>query len=233
MCGRFTIASPPARLLAVFEAEPEEGLEEHFQLSWNLAPTRQVLGVTEEEGRRVLGRFRWGLLPSWAKDPSMSSRTFNARAETVATKPTFRAAFAARRCLVPADPGFYEWSKRPADLKTPYLFRRADGEPMAFAGLWERWRPGPNEPWRRSLTIVTTDAGADVAPVHDRQPVVLERDVWELWLDPGRHDREELETLLVAGPPGVLQRVEVARVVGSTANDGPELIAPVRRSSAS
>ncbi len=226
MCGRFTLATPPPRLLAAFEAEPEAGLEEQVQLSWNVAPTRQVLGVTDEDGHRVLGRFSWGLLPSWAKDPAMAGRTFNARAETVATKPTFRAAFASRRCLVPADPGFYEWSKRPADRTTPYLFRRADGEPMAFAGLWEVWRPGPDQPWRRSLTIVTTAAGPDVAPVHDRQPVVLERAAWGAWLERRRQDRPALEALLVAGPAGVLERVPVSRAVGSTANDGPELLHP-------
>ena len=223
MCGRFTIASSPQRLLTAFGAEAEEGLEDQFAPSWNVAPPRPGLGVTAEEGRRVLGRFSWGLVPSWAKDPSMAARTFNARAETVATKPTFRSAFAARRLLVPADPGFYEWSKNPADLRTPYLFCRVDDEPMAFAGLWEVWRPGPGEPWRRSLTIITTDAGADVAPVHPRQPVVLERDAWDLWLD--RHaERDELEGLLVAGPAGVLRRVRVSRAVGNAANDTPELI---------
>lgn len=227
MCGRFTIASSPQRLLSVFEAEAEEGLEERFRPSFNLSPTRQVLGVTAEEDHRLLGRFSWGLVPSWAKDRSIQSRTFNARAETLATKPAFRSAFKARRCLVPADPGFYEWSKNPADLRTPYLFLRADGEPMAFAGLWETWRPGPDEPWSRSLTIVTTDAGEDVAPVHSRQPVVLERDLWEAWLDTEAFDRDELEAMLRPSAPGILRRRRVSKEVGKASNDYPELIEEV------
>lgn len=224
VCGRFTIASSPRRLLSVFEAEAEDGLEEHFRPSYNLSPTRHVLGVTLEEDHRLLGSFSWGLVPSWAKDRSIQSSTFNARAETLAAKPAFRSAFKARRCLVPADPGFYEWSKSPADLKTPYLFLRSDGEPMAFAGLWEIWRPGPDEPWMRSLTIVTTDAGGDVAPVHSRQPVVLERDLWQAWLDTDAYDRDELYAMLRPSAPGILRRRQVSKAVGRASNDYPGLL---------
>lgn len=224
MCGRFSLASPPSRLARFFEAEVEDGLEERFRPSYNLPPTRQVLGVTEEAGHRLLGSFGWGLLPSWASDARFAARTFNARAETVATKPAFRAAFRARRCLVPADPGFFEWSKRPGEGRVPYLFRRSDGETMAFAGLFERWRPGPQAPWRRTLTIITTAAGDDVAPVHDRQPVVLERNAWERWLDPSHADRDELEALLVASPAGTLWRHRVPTRVGRPENDDPGVI---------
>lgn len=224
MCGRFTIATPARRLLTAFEAEPAEGLEDEIRPSWNLPPTRLVLGVSLQDGTRVMDRFSWGLVPSWAKDKSLAPKTFNARAETVATKPVFRAAFKARRCLVPADPGFYEWSKATHEPKTPYLFSRADGAPMAFAGLWEQWRPGPHEPWSRSLTIITTEAGGDVSPVHDRQPVLLEAKTWERWLDPGPFVRDELEALLRPSPPGTMRRHRVSPEVGKASNDHPGLI---------
>lgn len=125
---------------------------------------------------------------------SGSTRTFNARAESVATKPTFRAAFGSKRLIVPAD-SFYEWSHVPAERRQPYAFQRADGPPLAFAGLYEfrRDRSREDAPWVSSCTVITTDAGADMAGIHDRQPVVLEPDVWDLWLDPGSSGREELE----------------------------------------
>jgi putative SOS response-associated peptidase YedK len=227
VCGRFAIASTPRRLGEAFEAELEEGLEERFRPSWNRSPTQEVLGVTlEPEGRRI-GLFSWGLVPSWAKDRSFASRAFNARAETVATKPAFRAAFRSRRCLVPADPGFYEWSKNPSERRAPYLFLRVDGAPIALAGLWELWRPGPNAPWSRSLTIITTDAGADVAPVHSRQPVVLEADLWEPWLDPACAQLEELEAMLRPSAAGILLRRRISRAVNKATNDYPELIEEV------
>lgn len=224
MCGRFTIASSPRLLADAFGAEMEDGLEATFRPSYNLSPTQTVLGVTLDGSRRVLGRFSWGLVPSWAKDRSLAARTFNARAETVATKPAFRSAFRSRRCIVPAEPGFYEWSKNPADAKTPYLFRRVDGAPVAFAGLFEVWRPGPGTPWSRSLTIITTAAGADVAPVHPRQPVVLEADLWEPWLDPALSARDDLEAMLRPTAPGILRRYRVSGAVGKAANDEPWLI---------
>ena len=186
--------------------------------------------------RRELGRYRWGLVPSWAKDPSMATRTFNARAETVASKPAFRSAFTSRRLAVVAD-GFYEWRQGPGSGKQPYYFTRADGMPLALAGLWEVWRGGPAErgerdgegdagerPALRTCTVITTSAGPDMEDIHHRMPVVLEPEVLDEWLDPDNRDKPELESLLAASPAGTLIHRAVGRSVGNVRNDGPELI---------
>jgi putative SOS response-associated peptidase YedK len=229
MCGRYVEVSSPQDLASLFRASLAPEVED-WKPSWNIAPTREVLGVAVEHKThdRVVHEFRWGLVPSWAKDLSGSARTFNARAESVATKPTFRAAFGSKRLIVPAD-SFYEWSHVPAERRQPYAFQRADGQPLAFAGLYEFWRDRSREnaPWVSSCTVITTDAGADMASIHDRQPVVLEPDVWDLWLDPGSSDREELEALLVASPAGTLVGHRVGRAVGRSDVDGPELVEEV------
>lgn len=226
MCGRFALFSDPDRCADRFEAEPTAGVVERFQASWNVAPLSPILGIREHDGHRQLDLFGWGLVPGWARDPSGASRTFNARAETVATKPTFRAAFRRRRLLVPAD-GFYEWTAKAGPRqKVPHYVTRADGEPLALAGLWESWRPA-EAPGRLSATIVTTASGPDMDGVHDRQPVVLEPETWDRWLDPDLQDRDELEGMLHAGPPGVLRHWPVSRDVGNVRNDGPDLVEPV------
>ena len=164
-----------------------------------------------------------GLLPAWADDPKIAARCFNARAESVATKPMFRSAFRRRRLLVPVD-GFYEWAHIAGRTrKQPYFFHRADGEPVVLAGLWERWARDGEE--RLSATVITCPAGPDM-PVHDRQPVVLERDTWELWLDPDHDDRAVLDPLLRPSS-GVLVHHAVSPDVGSVRNDGPELVLPL------
>lgn len=229
MCGRYVLVTPVDELADYFSAAVSPGVAEQFGPSWNIPPTRNVLAVAAEgEGdARTIDQYRWGLVPSWAKDLAMSSRTFNARAETVATKPTFRAAFSARRLIVPAD-GFYEWSTAPGDHKQPYLFSRRDGAVLAFAGLWEVWRDrrdGVPDAWLRSCTIITTVAGSDVAGVHERQPVVLEPSAWATWLDPGGAERGELESLLVSSPAGTLERRAVPGAVGDVGDDGPSLLA--------
>ncbi len=161
----------------------------------------------------------------------MGSRTFNARAETVASKPSFRAAFAARRLAVVAD-GFYEWKPGEGTTKQPFYFTRADGKPLALAGLWEQWWGGPGatdppegeRPALRTCTVITTEAGPDMVDIHHRMPVVLELEVLEEWLDPANKDKPELESLLVPSPPGTLVYRPVGREVGNVRNDGPELI---------
>jgi putative SOS response-associated peptidase YedK len=183
---------------------------------------------------RELGRYRWGLVPSWAKDPGVGSRMFNARAETVASKPSFRAAFASRRLVVVAD-GFYEWKPGVASTKRPYYFTRADGRPMALAGLWEQWWGGPDgtdagaadRPILRTCTVITTEAGSDMGDIHDRMPVVLEDDTLDEWLDPANRDKPELESLLVPSVTGTLVHRPVGTAVGNVRNDGPELTDPV------
>ena len=180
---------------------------------------------------RELGRYRWGLLPSWAKDPSVASRTFNARAETVASKPSFRAAFTARRLAVVAD-GFYEWQPGPGKTRQPYYFTRADGQPLVLAGLWEQWWGGPQaadlpeaeRPFLRTCTVITTEAGPDMGEIHHRMPVVLDPAHLDEWLDPTNRDKPELESMLVAAPAGTLVHRAVRTSVGNVRNDGPELI---------
>lgn len=222
------LASSIEGLAEAFDARYSPELAREYRPSWNVPPTRTVVGVVAGGGGRELRSFRWGLVPSWAKDPAIASRTFNARAETLATKPSFRSAFRSRRLILPAD-GFYEWSKAPGESRQPYLFARADGRPLAFAGLFERWRPpgAAEEAELATCTIVTTAAGPDVADVHDRQPVVLESDAWDAWLDPGLDSRDALEGMLHSGPAGTLVRHRVGRAVGRAGLDGPELAAAI------
>jgi putative SOS response-associated peptidase YedK len=235
MCGRIALYSEPDFLARIFDAQLELGMDPVGRPSWNVGPMRPVLAVAEapdgDGGHRELGRYRWGLVPAWAKDPASGSRTFNARAETVASKPSFRAAFTARRLAVVAD-GFYEWKPGDGKTKQPYYFTRADGRPLALAGLWEQWWGGPgapdpaegDRPALRTCTVITTEAGADMGDIHHRMPVVLEPEVLEEWLDPTNRDKPELESLLVPSPAGTLVHRAVGREVGNVRNDGPELI---------
>ncbi len=229
MCGRFVSTAPPADLAAHFGAAvaPEASLEPN----WNVAPTQDVWAVVADgQGDRHLDAFFWGLVPSWAKDVKVGSRMINARGETLAEKPAFRKPFATRRCIVPAA-GFYEWKrlgpqKRPP--KQPMFIARADGAPLAFAGLWSVWRgPDGEQPPLRSLTIVTTSPNATMAPIHDRMPVVLPEDAWARWLDPDDHDVEGLGGLLVPAPDDLLHVHPVGDAVGNVRNNGPELLEPV------
>ncbi len=240
MCGRISLYSTPERLSRIFDAELSPEVDRDRPTGFNVPPTRRILGIAATrdgaphepggEFRRRLGRYRWGLVPPWATDLTIANRLFNARGETVATKPSFRAAFATRRLAVPAD-GFYEWKSGPGKERLPYYFERSDGQPLAFAGLWEQWQgPGPNPDQEVPLltcTIITTEAGADVADVHDRMPVILERDALDEWLDPDNQDRPELESLLVAAPAGTLVRHRVDKRVGNVRNDDPGLMEPI------
>lgn len=201
---------------------------------WNIAPTSPVLGVTTGGGGdRLLDIYRWGLVPPWAKDRSIASRLFNARAEGVSSRPAFRSAFKARRLLVPAD-AFYEWQRPPRSAKRAWAFWRADGAPLAFAGLWEPRRDldQAGDQWASipSCTILTTKAGPDLAPVHDRQPVVLDPELWGRWCDPELSDVEELTAMLAPSPTGTLVGHVVGPGVGSVANDGPGLLEPLSSS---
>lgn len=229
MCGRYVLVSSVEELTRFFDAREAPGLDEGYRPSCNVAPTRTVLGVTVHDGRRVLDGYRWGLVPSWAKDPVIGKRLFNARAETVATKPSFRAAFAHRRVAIPCD-AYLEWAKGAGRSRQPYLFERADGAPIAFAGLWERWRDprrdGGPDASVRSCTIITTRANEDVGDVHDRMPVVLEPDALDVWLDPAVTG-DELRQLLRSTRPGTLVHHPVDRRIGDVRNDAPELIEPV------
>lgn len=221
MCGRIALYSDPDRMARILDAQLTLD-RETWGPSWNVGPTDPVLGVSEDEhGSRSLAAYRWGLLPVGAKDPKQGVRAFNARSETVATKPTFRSAFKRGRILVPVD-GFFEW-RTEGKVKTPSFFTRSDGHPLVFAGLREWWRSPAGEVIR-SATIITTTSGPDMDDIHDRMPVVLERETWDHWLDPAVATRDELEGLLVPARAGTLIHHQVGRAVGNVRNDGPELI---------
>jgi len=192
MCGRFTIS------FDISELSEELGIAEiptDWQPRYNVAPSQPVLAATDAATRKAEW-VRWGLIPAWAKDPAIGNKLINARAETVAEKPSFRAAFRQRRCLILAD-GFYEWQKPPSGKgkTTPFYFRRRDGKSFAFAGLWEIWQPGGGGEPFKTCTIITTNANEIVAPVHERMPVILEKeDAWN-WVAGG--EAVDLQSLLV------------------------------------
>jgi putative SOS response-associated peptidase YedK len=232
VCGRYVQVSSPTLLAERFDID-EIAIEEAPGANYNVAPRTEVLAIRQrkaaepddEPPRRVLEQMRWGLVPSWAEDPKIGDRLINARAESVAEKPAFKTAFRKRRCILPAD-GFYEWQAVPGGpRKQPMFVHRVDGEPLAFAGLWEVWRDHeqPETPWLVSCTIVTTRANATMAPVHDRMPVILPEGTWDAWLDPRVDDRTRLEDLLVPAADDLLELWPVSTQVNSANNRGPEL----------
>ena len=228
MCGRVALFTPPARLARLLDAALAAGIEPEGYPSWNVGPQRRLFAVTEGDTGRVLDQFRWGLVPSWATDPLIGNRLFNARGETVAQKPSFRSAFAKRPCAIPVD-GFYEWDHRPGHPKQPNFFTRSDGQPMVFAGLYEHWRSrgDPSESGGLSTcTIITTAPSVDMDEIHDRMPVVLSIDDVETWLDVADHGPDERLALLRPAPQGTLSHYAVDPGVGNVRNDGPERIAP-------
>jgi putative SOS response-associated peptidase YedK len=219
MCGRYTLASPTERLAEEFGVDASS-IE--FSPNYNVAPTQGVAAVLEEAGQRRLEVLRWGLIPPWADDPGIGSRMINARSETAPGKPSFRRAFRERRCLIPAD-GFYEW-QRTNGAKQPYYIHMEDGRPFAFAGLWESWSKG-GEGEVRTCTILTTGANALVGEVHDRMPVILAHDAYDVWLDPAS-ERDELTGLLAPYPEDEMEAYPVSRFVNSPSNNDPRCIEP-------
>jgi putative SOS response-associated peptidase YedK len=228
MCGRIALFTPPAHLARFLDAALAAGLDPEGTPSWNVGPQRTLFGVSEHHEARVLDRYRWGLVPSWAKDPSIGNRLFNARAEGVAEKPSFRSAFARRPCVIPVD-GFYEWDHRTGQNRQPHFFTRVDEEPLLFAGLYEYWRnpADPNPEPLVTCTIITTTPGVDMDEIHDRMPVVLQPNDVETWLNVAEHSPDERLLLLRPAPKGTLTHYGVASAVGSVKNDGPELTEPV------
>ncbi len=223
MCGRFVSTIPPAALAAYLGVD--ETRTEALDPNWNVAPTDPVYAVSESTvGARLLGTYRWGLVPSWAPDPSIASRRINARAETLETK--FGQPFERRRCLVPAD-GFYEWERRADGTKQAWFIRRADGAPMVFAGLWDVWRSKDAEDVLRTCTIVTTRANSLLAPVHDRMPVILGPADWDEWLDRQCRETAPLRRLLEPADERLLEMFEVSSRVNSVRNNGGDLVAPL------
>ncbi len=228
MCGRFTLrtsASEIAQQFGVLEVAP-------FSARFNIAPTQAVAVVRAltpgpspamGEGSRELVWLRWGLVPSWAKDPAIGSRLINARAETAAGKPAFRAAMRRRRCLLAAD-GFYEW-QRAGRAKQPYFIRLHEDRPMAFAGLWEVWE-GTGHSSLETCTLLTTAANDLLRPIHDRMPVILAPENYPAWLDPAVEDPRRLEPLLVPYPGEEMEAYRVSSLVNDPTHDSPRCIEP-------
>ena len=218
MCGRYTLKTPASVLTELFDIEEAPS---SVTPSYNIAPTQRVATVLSENGKRKLEMLRWGLVPSWADDPEIGNRMINARAETVAEKPSYRKAFRKSRCLVLAD-GFYEWQKTESS-KQPFHIRMKDESPFAFAGLWESWDNGEEI---RSCTIITTDANDLVGEVHNRMPVILQPEDYEMWLDPELDEREPLTSLLKPFPADAMQAYPVSRRVNKPSNNEPGCIEP-------
>ncbi len=222
MCGRFVLMTVGSALAEHFQVTEEPDLEPRY----NIAPTQMVAIVRDEQdpARRELKLVKWGLIPFWAKDPKIASRLINARAESVADKPAFRAAFKSRRCLVPAD-GFYEW-KKTGKKKEPYLFGLANGKPFAFAGLWEHWK-APEGEIVESCTVITTDANDLLMPIHDRMPVILKPEDYDLWLDPKARSPEELKALFKPFAAAAMKGYKVSDKVNKADQEGADLVSPV------
>ena len=222
MCGRFTLFVDPKDLMEAFP-----GFEAPLEWTprYNIAPSQPV-AVIPNNGQNKIEFFQWGLIPSWAKDPKIGNRMINARAETLAEKPSFRAAYRRRRCLVLAD-GFYEWRKEPGRrAKTPMYIRLRSGQPFAFAGLWETWR-SPGDRTIFSCNIITTEPNPLVAKIHNRMPVILEPQAYDLWLDPAEQSPERLGVWLKPYPASEMTAYAVSTLVNNPANDSLGCIAPL------
>jgi putative SOS response-associated peptidase YedK len=221
MCGRYTLTSAPEVIRALLGY----GEQPNFPPRYNIAPTQPIAIVRVVDGRRQFALVRWGLLPSWVKDPKAFSLIINARGEGVAEKPAFRAAIKRRRCLIPAD-GFYEW-KAGAPRKQPFFIHAKDGQPLAFAGLWETWT-GPNGEELDTAAIVTTAANATLSPLHHRMPVVIPRDAFDRWLGKGEIetnvDAALAQTLIRPASDELLEAYPVSSDVNRVANDNPKLL---------
>jgi putative SOS response-associated peptidase YedK len=224
MCGRYTLTSSGEDLALAFELPELPFLPPRY----NMAPTQQaaVVRVTEPGGPRHLDLLKWGLIPYWAKEASIGNRLINARAESVAEKPAYRTSFKKKRCLVATD-GFYEWKKE-GKAKQPYLIRRADHKPFAFAGLWSSWRDQEHGGQIvETFTILTTSPNDLMRPLHDRMPVILSKENFDLWLDPRMEDAETLQSLLVPYAAPDFEAFPVSRAVNSPANDFAGCIEPL------
>jgi putative SOS response-associated peptidase YedK len=253
MCGRFVSARKRLELLEEFAVERDRVAEDRNP-DYNVAPTKRIYAVLDrteqaddrpgkdakDQGKplRELRLVRWGLVPSWAKESSGGSRLINARAETVAVKPSFRSAFAKRRCIIPAD-GYYEWQagadKKDKKAKQPFYIYRTDGGILCFAGIYELWRDGSVPPdhedaWLWTASVITTDAADEIGRIHDRTPMVISPQGWDDWLDPANNDRELLMAMMqpaTSSGSGGLTSHPVSTAVNSVRNNGPDLITPL------
>ena len=220
MCARYTLTAEAEWIQLAFNLDSAEG---PLQPRFNIAPTQQVAVISDRDPK-TLSFMKWGLVPSWSKDPKIGNRMINARSETAAEKPSFRAAFRRRRCLIPAD-GYYEWSRR-GKKKVPMYIRHSERDIFAFAGLWESWKSRDGS-WLNTCTILTRDANERIRPIHHRMTVILAPEDYDLWLAPRELKREEWMPLMSGPTPDQLEYYEVSTEVNRPANDNPALIAPV------
>ncbi len=236
MCGRFVSTQTPEQIASFFGASFEG---DPLAPSYNVAPTNDVYAVVHDvDHGQTVHAFHWGLVPVWAKDTKIGSSMINARAETLAEKPTFKGLLRKRRCIIPMD-GFYEWraaaasaplGPRAKPVKQPMFIHRADGDPLAIAGLWTAWhdKSGPEDgPWLHSCTIITTAANTTMSPVHDRMPVILSRSDWAQWLTPDESDVGALTALLLPAGSDILTMHPVSTQVNNVRNKGAELVVPI------
>ena len=241
MCGRYAASSRPEDLVEEFEIDPGAVPDHALPPDYNVAPTKEVYAVlertpketdedTDDKPVRQLRVLRWGLVPSWAKDPGIGNRLINARMETAPDKPAFRKAFAQRRCLLPAD-GYFEWYGEKGH-KQPFFIRPREGGVLPMAGLYELWRDrdkADDDPrrWLWTAVVLTTEAPDDLGRIHDRMPLLVERDRWADWLDPAGRDADDLRALLVPAAPGRLEAYPVSTEVSNVHNNGPQLLDPL------
>jgi len=218
MCGRYRLSR---RKQIIEEHFDSVSGDEDWSPRYNVAPTQSVLVIRQnpKEAVRELSLFRWGLIPSWAKDPAGAAQMINARSETAATKPAFRDALKSRRCVIPAD-GFYEWM-RTAKAKQPYCFEVNGGELFAFAGIWDRWKD-PSGNWVKTCSILTTTPNAVTSPIHDRMPVILDPDDYDQWLDPGMTSVGAASELLKPYDARQMRCYPITTRINSAANDDAE-----------
>ena len=225
MCNRYRLTQSKAYLAERFQAEDESG-EIEDRPRYNIAPTQPVITVRIEHGKKIrhLATMRWGLIPSWAKDISIGTKTLNARSETVTATPAFRESILTKRCLIPAN-GFYEW-KAMGSVKQPYCFEVGEGEIFAFAGLWDEWK-SPDGEIIESCTVLTTGPNSVVADLHDRMPVVVAPDKYDLWLDPDVIDFEAIRGILKPYDANLMRRYPVSMKLNNSRIDNAESASPV------
>jgi putative SOS response-associated peptidase YedK len=225
MCGRYRLSRRKQLVEEYFDCGSDES---NWNPRYNIAPTQPVPVIRQnpKEPVRQLSLMKWGLIPSWAPNPSVAAKMINARSETASTKLAFRDALKFRRCVIPAD-GFYEWS-RTGKAKQPYCFEVNDGELFAFAGLWDRWRD-PTGNWIKTCSILTTTPNAVTATVHDRMPVILNPDSYDLWLDPGMQNVTAVSELLKPYDAWLMRCYPVSTRINHVANDDAECSKPVER----
>jgi len=219
MCGRYSQQQSAEVIAQAFQVNNVPPLKPRY----NIAPTQSVATILQSAKTRQFKMLHWGLIPSWAKDTKISSKLINARAETVAEKPSFRSAFQKRRCLILAD-GFYEWQQQEDKQKQPFYFRMSDQSPFVFAGLWEHWNEKETGETIESCTIITTEPNELMKSVHNRMPVILEPKDYDLWLDPEVKKSELLQPLLKPYPPEEMTVFAVSKAVNKPSNDTAECI---------